>query len=197
MSSKIVPFKAEPSNDHATLVKQFRSLSNLYNASEVHKAALTQQVSSLSTQLGYMQPAELESQRDCNAELTHLLEEQEKQIAELRLRLTREENTSQSLRNAVFNVSTERDALREELLIKPGTGNTQYRAAADIYYQMAQELDIPRGGSLVNYVDNIIEAANNTIHSYYAQDPDAEEKIIALGKALDANNQVRPDNETL
>ncbi len=52
-------------------------------------------------------------------------------------------------------LTAERNALRETM----GGDNT--RAAADIYFQLAEECDIPPGGSLVGYVDDIKERLSN------------------------------------
>lgn len=189
MTSKIEPMKIEPSNDHATLVKQFKSLLRMYNGSEIHKASLTREVSALSTQLGYMQPAEIESQRDANAELTALLEKQEIKLAEQSKELT-------SLRTMRSNQAMEILALREELLIKPGTGNTQYRAAADIYYQLVQECGIPDGGSLVTYVETLHDAAGNMVAAMRgAIGMSRAQAVDELDYALDASNQGKADNE--
>ncbi|MGY9341480.1 hypothetical protein ACTM7U_17775 [Citrobacter braakii] len=52
-------------------------------------------------------------------------------------------------------LAVERDALRENI----GGDNT--RAAADIYFQLVEECEIPPGGSLVGYVDEIKERLSN------------------------------------
>ena len=48
---------------------------------------------------------------------------------------------------------SERDALREGAMGDAKHSNT--RAAADIYFQLIEECDIPPGGSLVEHVDNM------------------------------------------
>ncbi len=48
-------------------------------------------------------------------------------------------------------LAVERDALRENI----GGDNT--RAAADIYFQLVEECEIPPGGSLVGYIDDLKE----------------------------------------
>jgi hypothetical protein len=48
-----------------------------------------------------------------------------------------------------YRLTAERDALRENI----GGDNT--RAAADIYFQLVEECEIPAGGSLVEYVDDM------------------------------------------
>ncbi|EMR8942012.1 hypothetical protein WKS02_001139 [Yersinia enterocolitica] len=53
----------------------------------------------------------------------------------------------------------ERDALRE---VHIGAGSNT-RAAADIYFQLVEELEVPAGGSLVGVIDNLkaeLSAAN-------------------------------------
>ncbi|HGY3129303.1 TPA: ead/Ea22-like family protein [Citrobacter freundii] len=54
-----------------------------------------------------------------------------------------------------YRLAAERDALRENI----GGDNT--RAAADIYFQLVEECEIPPGGSLVGYVDDIKERLSN------------------------------------
>ncbi|HFT4740807.1 TPA: hypothetical protein ACHT5R_001704 [Citrobacter freundii] len=54
-----------------------------------------------------------------------------------------------------YRLTAERDALRENI----GGDNT--RAAADIYFQLVEECEIPPGGSLVGYVDDIKERLSN------------------------------------
>ncbi|HBM8406705.1 TPA: ead/Ea22-like family protein [Citrobacter freundii] len=54
-----------------------------------------------------------------------------------------------------YRLTAERDALRENI----GGDNT--RAAADIYFQLVEECEIPPGGSLVGYVDDIKERLIN------------------------------------
>lgn len=54
-----------------------------------------------------------------------------------------------------YRLTAERDALRENI----GGDNT--RAAADIYFQLVEECEIPPGGSLVGYIDDIKERLGN------------------------------------
>lgn len=54
-----------------------------------------------------------------------------------------------------YRLTAERDALRENI----GGDNT--RAAADIYFQLVEECEIPPGGSLVGYIDDIKERMSN------------------------------------
>lgn len=53
----------------------------------------------------------------------------------------------------ITRLTTERDALREEKIGK----NSNTRDAADIYFQLIEECEIPPGGSLVQYVDGLKE----------------------------------------
>lgn len=55
----------------------------------------------------------------------------------------------------IAQVTAERDALREGEMGNAKHSNT--RAAADIYFQLAEECDIPAGGSLVEFVDGLKE----------------------------------------
>lgn len=71
-----------------------------------------------------------------------------------------------------YRLTAERDALRENI----GGDNT--RAAADIYFQLVEECEIPAGGSLVEYVDDMrekLEAAEKRI---------AELEVLAFNPAL-------------
>ncbi|WP_286172128.1 ead/Ea22-like family protein [Enterobacter sp. DE0047] len=53
----------------------------------------------------------------------------------------------------IAQLETERDALREGEMGDAKHSNT--RAAADIYFQLVEECNIPAGGSLVEYVDEL------------------------------------------
>ena len=55
----------------------------------------------------------------------------------------------------IANLTAERDALREGEIGDARHSNT--RAAADIYFQLVEECEIPAGGSLVEYVDDMRE----------------------------------------
>jgi len=183
----IVEFNPEPAGDYKTLLQQFKSLVRLHNAN-VNCLVLTRgEVAGLLSQLGRMSPGEVDSQRDANAELTTLLEQQEVKLSEKDKELAR-------LIAVLGRTSRERDALREELLIKPGTGQTAYRAAGDIYYQLVEECGIPEGGSLVTYVDNLREAAHNVLAVFTGKrgDMTKQETMAALEIALDATNQEKP-----
>ncbi|HHN9945801.1 TPA: ead/Ea22-like family protein [Escherichia coli] len=57
----------------------------------------------------------------------------------------------------IANLTAERDALREGEMGDANHSNT--RAAADIYFQLVEECEIPAGGSLVEYVSQLRECA--------------------------------------
>ncbi len=57
----------------------------------------------------------------------------------------------------IANLTAERDALREGEMGDAKHRNT--RAAADIYFQLVEECEIPAGGSLVEYVSELRESA--------------------------------------
>lgn len=57
----------------------------------------------------------------------------------------------------IANLTAERDALREGAMGDAKHSNT--RAAADIYFQLVEECEIPAGGSLVEYVSQLRECA--------------------------------------
>lgn len=57
----------------------------------------------------------------------------------------------------IANLTAERDALREGEMGDAKHSNT--RAAADIYFQLVEECEIPAGGSLVEYVSELRELA--------------------------------------
>lgn len=64
----------------------------------------------------------------------------------------------------IANLTAERDALREGDMGDARHSNT--RVAADIYFQLVEECEIPAGGSLVEYVDDMrekLEAAEKRI----------------------------------
>ncbi|EQC0799022.1 ead/Ea22-like family protein [Escherichia coli] len=76
----------------------------------------------------------------------------------------------------IANLTAERDALREGEMGDARHSNT--RAAADIYFQLVEECEIPAGGSLVEYVDDMrekLEAAEKRI-------AELEEREILLPK---------------
>lgn len=175
-------FNPKPAEDYPTLLKQFQALIRLHSSQADYVVSLRNEVIGLLSQIGLLGPGEAESQRDANAELTTLLEQQEIELARLR--------------NDLDQTSIERNALREELLIKPGTGETAYRAAADIYYQLATECGIPKGGSLVTYVDNLRDAAQDLVDVFIGLKGGMtkQEAMEALTTALDASSQGRDSN---
>ncbi|HBD3980579.1 TPA: ead/Ea22-like family protein [Escherichia coli] len=70
----------------------------------------------------------------------------------------------------IANLTAERDALREGEMGDARHSNT--RAAADIYFQLVEECEIPAGGSLVEYVDDMrekLEAAEKRIAELEAE----------------------------
>lgn len=177
-------FNPKPAEDYPTLLKQFQALIRLHSSQADYVVSLRNEVIGLLSQIGLLGPGEAESQRDANAELTTLLEQQEIELARLR--------------NDLDQTSIERNALREELLIKPGTGETAYRAAADIYYQLVQECDIPEGGSLVTYVDTLRDAADNMVKAMTGEiGMSRKQAVTELVEALDASNQGKGDNEIM
>ncbi len=71
----------------------------------------------------------------------------------------------------IANLTAERDALREGEMGDARHSNT--RAAADIYFQLVEECEIPAGGSLVEYVDDMrenLEAAKKRIAELEARE---------------------------
>lgn len=99
-----------------------------------------------------------------------------------------------SLLDENYRLTAERDALRENI----GGDNT--RAAADIYFQLVEECEIPPGGSLVGYVDcmrddlasaekriaELTEALRNSVIGYKSCLRMGHERIIDLGGDCDA-----------
>lgn len=57
----------------------------------------------------------------------------------------------------IANLTAERDALREGEMGDAKHSNT--RAAADIYFQLVEECEVPAGGSLIEYVSELRERA--------------------------------------
>lgn len=71
----------------------------------------------------------------------------------------------------IANLTAERDALREGEMGDARHSNT--RAAADIYFQLVEECEIPACGSLVEYVDDMrdkLEAAEKRIAELEARE---------------------------
>ncbi|HGB1424765.1 TPA: hypothetical protein ACIU15_000041 [Yersinia enterocolitica] len=82
----------------------------------------------------------------------------------------------------------ERDALRE---VHIGAGSNT-RAAADIYFQLVEELEVPAGGSLVGVIDNLkaeLSAANERIDELELQQIKQNDANSVLSAALDAANE--------
>lgn len=182
-------FNPKPAEDYPTLLKQFNALVRLHRNGQIHITTLQREVESLLSQIGLLGPGEADSQRDANAELTTLLEQQEIKCADQAKELIR-------LRTLSSNQAIEIMALREELLIKPGTGATQYRAAADIYYQLVEECGIQKGGSLVTYIDNLRDAAQDLVDVFIGLKGGMtkQDAMEALTTALDASSQGRDSN---
>lgn len=91
----------------------------------------------------------------------------------------------------IANLTAERDALREGEMGDARHSNT--RSAADIYFQLVEECEIPAGGSLVEYVDDMrekLEAAEKRIAELEAEPVSQDYKL----NALDGNSPVTPDS---
>lgn len=81
----------------------------------------------------------------------------------------------------IANLTAERDALREGEMGDSRHSNT--RAAADIYFQLVEECEIPAGGSLVEYVDDMrekLEAAEKRIAELEAREISLPERSSML-----------------
>lgn len=90
----------------------------------------------------------------------------------------------------IANLTAERDALREGEMGDARYSNT--RAAADIYFQLVEECEIPAGGSLVEYVDDMrenLEAAEKRIAELEAEPVSQTYKL----NELSGNSPVTPD----
>ena len=90
----------------------------------------------------------------------------------------------------IANLTAERDALREGEMGDARHSNT--RAAADIYFQLVEECEIPAGGSLVEYVDDMrekLEAAEKRI-AELESDSQAQKLVEAIMVAIE-NEQER------
>ncbi|MCV1675406.1 ead/Ea22-like family protein [Escherichia coli] len=90
----------------------------------------------------------------------------------------------------IANLTAERDALREGEMGDARHSNT--RAAADIYFQLVEECEIPAGGSLVEYVDDMrekLEAAEKRIAELEAEPVSQTYKL----NELSGNYPVTPD----
>ncbi|HDL8294566.1 TPA: hypothetical protein PXQ88_002823 [Yersinia enterocolitica] len=94
----------------------------------------------------------------------------------------------QSLIAQLEAAQKERDALRE---VHIGAGSNT-RAAADIYFQLVEELEVPAGGSLVGVIDNLkaeLSAANERIDELELQQIKQNDANSVLSAALDAANE--------
>ncbi|MDY8068710.1 ead/Ea22-like family protein [Escherichia coli] len=81
----------------------------------------------------------------------------------------------------IANLTAERDALREGEMGDARHSNT--RAAADIYFQLVEECEIPAGRSLVEYVDDMrekLEAAEKRIAELEAREISLPERSSML-----------------
>ncbi|HGX0599903.1 TPA: ead/Ea22-like family protein [Escherichia coli] len=81
----------------------------------------------------------------------------------------------------IANLTAERDALREGEMGDARHSNT--RAAADIYFQLVEECEIPAGGSLVEYVDDMrekLEVAEKRIAELEAREISLPERSSML-----------------
>lgn len=90
----------------------------------------------------------------------------------------------------IANLTAERDALREGEMGDARHSNT--RAATDIYFQLVEECEIPAGGSLVEYVDDMrekLEAAEKRI-AELESDSQAQKLVEAIIVAIE-NEQER------
>lgn len=93
----------------------------------------------------------------------------------------------------------ERDALRE---VHIGAGSNT-RAAADIYFQLVEELEVPAGGSLVGVIDNLkaeLSAANEK-HGWIKRsdqmpDPNQQRRVCVFtpSSAADLRYRLVPAN---
>lgn len=98
----------------------------------------------------------------------------------------------------------ERDALRE---VHIGAGSNT-RAAADIYFQLVEELEVPAGGSLVGVIDNLkaeLSAANEKLSkpvvlpprrsaSYFVDEEFSNEDLAAIYNAARLEFSVKVKN---
>ncbi|EFI3691150.1 ead/Ea22-like family protein [Escherichia coli] len=90
----------------------------------------------------------------------------------------------------IANLTAERDALREGEIGDARHSNT--RAAADIYFQLVEECEIPAGGSLVEYVDDMrekLEAAENNLIDSECHVAELEEALRDKQALLEASEK--------
>ncbi|HDX4397528.1 TPA: hypothetical protein QIU16_000551 [Citrobacter freundii] len=79
----------------------------------------------------------------------------ELKLTDMAVQLANAESKCGELAAANGRVVAERDALRENI------GGDITRSAADIYFQLVEECEIPPGGSLVGYIDDIKDRLSN------------------------------------
>ncbi|HBD4047993.1 TPA: ead/Ea22-like family protein [Escherichia coli] len=96
----------------------------------------------------------------------------------------------------IANLTAERDALREGEMGDARHSNT--RAAADIYFQLVEECEIPAGGSLVEYVDDMrekLEAAEKRIAELSASHRKLRNTMAGIHNTIrmDGGYPVTPD----
>ena len=90
----------------------------------------------------------------------------------------------------IANLTAERDALREGEMGDARHSNT--RAAADIYFQLVEECEVPAGGSLVEYVDDMrekLEAAENNLIDSECHVAELEEALRDKQALLEASEK--------
>ncbi|WP_145512448.1 hypothetical protein [Yersinia kristensenii] len=108
----------------------------------------------------YINTFEQHKAKPLNAEALHVWDAAD---AELSAVINNDEtNIIISLLEQLEVAQKERDALRE---VHIGAGSNT-RAAADIYFQLIEELEVPAGGSLVGVIDNLkaeLSAANEKL----------------------------------
>ncbi|HAW6273081.1 TPA: ead/Ea22-like family protein [Escherichia coli] len=93
----------------------------------------------------------------------------------------------------IANLTAERDALREGEMGDARHSNT--RAAADIYFQLVEECEIPAGGSLVEYVDDMrekLEAAEKRIAELEASHGNLREAMAAIHNTITGGGAYSP-----
>ena len=91
----------------------------------------------------------------------------------------------------IANLTAERDALREGEMGDARHSNT--RAAADIYFQLVEECEIPAGGSLVEYVDDMREKLESSEKRIAELEAEPVSKTYKLNE-LSGNSPVTPDS---
>lgn len=95
-----------------------------------------------------------ESQREFRA-ADATIHNLELKLTDMAVQLANAESKCRELAEDNGRLVVERDALRENI------GGDITRSAADIYFQLVEECEIPPGGSLVGYIDDIKERLSN------------------------------------